>query len=145
MTDDVKEAIVKGLRRGLKVRKIYDELIERWPDMTATKQDVRNEVGRIRKAQVDLTPNVEEAEEIRERMEDQARRQREGARNALPRPNEQDRSALALLKAEKEALEEEVRQLKEGGDRVATAEVIAENERLKKDVERLTKEVEKER
>lgn len=145
MADEVKEAIVKGLRRGLKVRKIYDELVERWPDLSATKQDVRNEVGRIRKAQVDLTPADEDVEEIRQRQEDQAQRQRDGARNALPRPNEQDRSVMALLRMEKEALEAEVRTLKEGASRAANAEVNAENARLKSEVETLKKDLDREK
>ncbi|MBE7180216.1 MAG: hypothetical protein INR71_03240 [Terriglobus roseus] len=142
MTEEVKEAIVRGLRRGLKIKRIYEELLAQWPDLAATKQDVRNEVGRIRKAEIDLTPHEADAEAIA--AEAQRRREAQAAaRAAGVAVTESDKTTIAILRVEKSQLEDELKRTREANEGIATAAMRDENEQLKRDNKRLEKELEK--
>lgn len=142
MTEDVKEAIVRGLRRGLKIKRIYEELLAQWPDLPATKQDVRNEVGRIRKAEVDLTPLEEDAEAIA--SEAQRRKEAQAAaRAAGVSVTESDKTTIAVLRVEKSQLEDDLKRVREANEGIATAAMRDENEELRRQNRKLEKEVEK--
>lgn len=184
MSDDVKEAIAVRLMSGLKVVKIFEELASQFPGLTATQQDVRNEVARIRKAKKDLDPETyRRLQDERARERDQIRAfaqqqldegmvhgQQEEDRRGLnqvverepPRinaqgrvlshvhPTEQERTAIAILKAEMANLEQENQRLKESGaTERANAEsgrgsaLRSENERLKEEIAALKAEVER--
>lgn len=184
MSDEVKEAIAVRLMRGLKVVKIWEELASQFPGLTATQQDVRNEVARIRKAKKDLDPDayrqiqderVREREQIRafaqQQLDDgmvhgQQEEDRRGLNQVVERevprmnsqgrvlshvhPTEQERTALAMLKAEMVNLEHENRRLKDSGtaesvpaESTARAGLKAENDRLKEENAALKAEVER--